>query len=196
MGRGGSNPAALAVRDRPPTLLRIAAGSKLFFGNVIKRLIGKTDYVRTPKTPPRLHLIRGNPSKRPVKTPKKPLKRTKKVSLKFRSIWGAGEVLVQANGGRAECGRDISQLDARALELLVEAYTEYRITAKHSMLRGIPTARKRRMGCDDQGTSGCGDEGGCLEADRAMLAEFGMSPASRAKVNIADRMMLIRWQSF
>nr|DAG65668.1 MAG TPA: hypothetical protein [Caudoviricetes sp.] len=27
----GQIPAALAVRDRPPTLLRIAAGSKTFF---------------------------------------------------------------------------------------------------------------------------------------------------------------------
>ncbi|HGW2395434.1 TPA: phage terminase small subunit P27 family, partial [Escherichia coli] len=31
-----------------------------------------------PKTPPRLHLIRGNPSKRPVKDPKKNAKKDEK----------------------------------------------------------------------------------------------------------------------
>ncbi|EEU9537426.1 hypothetical protein FXI37_23940 [Escherichia coli] len=31
LGGAGQIPAALAVRDRPPTLLRIAAGSKTFF---------------------------------------------------------------------------------------------------------------------------------------------------------------------
>ncbi|MXD42969.1 hypothetical protein FQ011_03655 [Escherichia coli] len=51
MRGAGQIPAALAVRDRPPTLLRIAAGSKTFFGNANKRLIGKTDYVRTPENP-------------------------------------------------------------------------------------------------------------------------------------------------
>lgn len=38
----------------------------------------------------------------------------------------------------------ISQLDARALELLVEAYTEYRHHCETLDVEGTPTARKRR----------------------------------------------------
>ncbi|HFP4212539.1 TPA: hypothetical protein ACHGHC_005477, partial [Escherichia coli] len=47
----GQISAALAAQYRRLTLLYIAAGSKTFFGNVNKRLIGKTDYVRTPENP-------------------------------------------------------------------------------------------------------------------------------------------------
>ncbi|WP_111982196.1 hypothetical protein, partial [Escherichia coli] len=50
-GGAGKIPAALAAQYRRLTFPRIAAGSKTFFGNAIKRLIGKTDYVRTPENP-------------------------------------------------------------------------------------------------------------------------------------------------
>ncbi|EPI8976525.1 hypothetical protein ACTC6A_004973, partial [Escherichia albertii] len=50
-GGAGQISAALAAQYRRLTLHHIAAGSKTFFGNVIKRLIGKTDYVRTLENP-------------------------------------------------------------------------------------------------------------------------------------------------
>lgn len=52
--RGGGGIKSLtpfALQDRRLTLPHIAAGSKTFFGNVNKRLIGKTDYVRTSENP-------------------------------------------------------------------------------------------------------------------------------------------------
>lgn len=51
-GEGGDQISATqAAQYRRLTLPHIAAGSKTFFGNVNKRLIGKTDYVRTSENP-------------------------------------------------------------------------------------------------------------------------------------------------
>ncbi|EFO3740634.1 hypothetical protein CU632_00325 [Escherichia coli] len=50
-GGAGQISATLAAQYRRLTLPHIAAGSKTFFGNVNKRLIGKTDYVRTSENP-------------------------------------------------------------------------------------------------------------------------------------------------
>ncbi|GJH75789.1 hypothetical protein ECZC06_53830 [Escherichia coli] len=63
----------------------------------------------------------------------------------------------------------ISQLDARALELLVEAYTEYRHHCETLDVEVMLPYGNAEWRCDDQGTSGCGDEGGCLEADGRCL---------------------------
>ena len=80
-----------------------------------------------PKTPPRLHLIRGNPSKRPVKDPKKTAKKDEKGLPKIPQHLGAqGKYWFRRMAEELNAEGIISQLDARALELLVEAYTEYR----------------------------------------------------------------------
>ncbi|KNA38762.1 phage terminase, small subunit [Escherichia coli M114] len=91
----------------------------------------------------------------------------------------------------------ISQLDTRALELLVEAYTEYRHHCETLDVEGY-TYRTETQNGDVMIKA---HPAAAMQADawkriRAMLAEFGMSPASRAKVNTPDRMMLIHWQSF
>lgn len=79
-----------------------------------------------PKTPPRLHLIRGNPSKRPVKDPKKAAKKDEKGLPKIPQHLGAqGKYWFRRMAEELNAEGIISQLDARALELLVEAYTEY-----------------------------------------------------------------------
>lgn len=80
-----------------------------------------------PKTPPRLHLIRGNPSKRPVKDHKKTAKKDEKGLPKIPQHLGAqGKYWFRRMAEELNAEGIISQLDARALELLVEAYTEYR----------------------------------------------------------------------
>lgn len=80
-----------------------------------------------PKTPPRLHLIRGNPSKRPVKDSKKTAKKDEKGLPKIPQHLGAqGKYWFRRMAEELNAEGIISQLDARALELLVEAYTEYR----------------------------------------------------------------------
>ncbi|WP_254852138.1 phage terminase small subunit P27 family [Xenorhabdus bovienii] len=79
----------------------------------------------------------------------------------------------------------MSQLDAKALELLVEAYIEYRHHCDTLEQAGYtyPT------------TSATGDTiikahpAAVMKADawkrlRAMLGEFGMTPSTRAKVNM------------
>ncbi|EEY6248443.1 hypothetical protein EWR95_19250 [Escherichia coli] len=50
-GGGIKSLTPFALQDRRLTLPHIAAGSKTFFGNVNKLLIGKTDYVRTSENP-------------------------------------------------------------------------------------------------------------------------------------------------
>ncbi|EEV6184631.1 hypothetical protein EGD75_22330 [Escherichia coli] len=50
-GGAGQISATLAAQYRRLTLPHIAAGSKTFFGNVNKLLIGKIDYVRTSENP-------------------------------------------------------------------------------------------------------------------------------------------------
>ena len=127
-----------------------------------------------PKIPPRLHLIRGNPSKRPVKDLKKTAKKDEK-GLWFRRM--AEELNAEGI---------ISQLDARALELLVEAYTEYRHHCETLDVEGY-TYRSETQNGDVLIKA---HPAAAMKADawkriRAMLAEFGMSPASRAKVNTA-----------
>ncbi|MFP0211193.1 P27 family phage terminase small subunit [Escherichia sp. WS1112] len=76
-----------------------------------------------PKTPPRLHLIRGNPSKRPVKDSKKTAKKDEKGLPKIPQHLGAqGKYWFRRMAEELNAEGIISQLDARALELLVEAY--------------------------------------------------------------------------
>lgn len=89
-----------------------------------------------PKTPPRLHLIRGNPSKRPVKDPKKTAKKDEKGLPKIPQHLGAqGKYWFRRMAEELNAEGIISQLDARALELLVEAYTEY-MTRRCSLSSG------------------------------------------------------------
>jgi P27 family predicted phage terminase small subunit len=86
----------------------------------------------------------------------------------------------------------MSQLDGRALELLVEAYTEYRHHCDTLDREGYTYAVYN----EDDGDERKDREirmikphpAAMMKADawkriRAMLAEFGMTPASRSKVN-------------
>ncbi|HFP5150265.1 TPA: phage terminase small subunit P27 family [Escherichia coli] len=140
-----------------------------------------------PKTPPRLHLIRGNPSKRPVKDHKKTAKKDEKGLPKIPQHLGAqGKYWFRRMAEELNAEGIISQLDARALELLVEAYTEYRHHCETLDVEGY-TYRTETQSGDVLIKA---HPAAAMKADawkriRAMLAEFGMSPASRAKVNIA-----------
>lgn len=140
-----------------------------------------------PKTSPRLHLIRGNPSKRPVKDHKKTAKKDEKGLPKIPQHLGAqGKYWFRRMAEELNAEGIISQLDARALELLVEAYTEYRHHCETLDVEGY-TYRTETQSGDVLIKA---HPAAAMKADawkriRAMLAEFGMSPASRAKVNIA-----------
>ena len=138
-----------------------------------------------PKTPPRLHLIRGNPSKRPVKDAKKTAKKDEKGLPKIPQHLGSqGKYWFRRMAEELNAEGIISQLDARALELLVEAYTEYRHHCDTLEVEGY-TYRTETQSGDVLIKA---HPAAIMKADawkrlRAMLGEFGMTPASRSKVN-------------
>ncbi len=135
-----------------------------------------------PRTPTHLRLVKGNPSKRPInKDEPKPAQRvpptpkhfTKQGKYWFRRL---GEQLVGIGV--------LTELDGKALEMLVDAYVDYRL-AKDAL---------ESEGAKKEITTTTGDArvkpsdflGECREARkeiRGWLQEFGMTPASRSKVN-------------
>ena len=143
-----------------------------------------------PKTPTHLRLVRGNPSKRPInKNEPQPPKGVPPVPKHFDK---QGKYWFKRMAEELDAIGVISQLDARALELLVEAYTEYRHHCETLVLEGYTYA----VYSDDDADEGKEREirmikphpAAMMKADawkrlRAMLAEFGMTPSSRSKVS-------------
>ncbi|EBQ8223279.1 phage terminase small subunit P27 family [Salmonella enterica subsp. houtenae] len=143
-----------------------------------------------PKTPTHLRLVRGNPSKRPInKNEPQPPKGVPPVPKHFDK---QGKYWFKRMAEELDAIGVISQLDARALELLVEAYTEYRHHCETLDREGYTYA----VYSDDDADEGKKREirmikphpAAMMKADawkrlRAMLAEFGMTPSSRSKVS-------------
>lgn len=143
-----------------------------------------------PKTPTHLRLVRGNPSKRPInKNEPQPPKGVPPVPKHFDK---QGKYWFKRMAEELDAIGVISQLDARALELLVEAYTEYRHHCETLDREGYTYA----VYSDDDDDEGKEREirmikphpAAMMKADawkrlRAMLAEFGMTPSSRSKVS-------------
>ncbi|EKM0887305.1 phage terminase small subunit P27 family [Salmonella enterica] len=143
-----------------------------------------------PKTPTHLRLVRGNPSKRPInKNEPQPPKGVPPVPKHFDK---QGKYWFKRMAEELDAIGVISQLDARALELLVEAYTEYRHHCETLDREGYTYA----VYSDDDADEGKKREirmikphpAAMMKADawkrlRAMLAEFGMTTSSRSKVS-------------
>ncbi|HAX9891259.1 TPA: phage terminase small subunit P27 family [Escherichia coli] len=143
-----------------------------------------------PKTPTHLRLVRGNPSKRPINNNEpQPPKGVPPVPKHFDK---QGKYWFKRMAEELDAIGVISQLDARALELLVEAYTEYRHHCETLDREGYTYA----VYSDDDADEGKVREirmikphpAAMMKADawkrlRAMLAEFGMTPSSRSKVS-------------
>lgn len=134
------------------------------------------------KTPTHINKLKGNPGKRAVNKkepkPKNGVPNTPRYLKKMPKYWF--EVLCKELDDIGV----LTNLDSKALELLVEAYSEYR---NH---------------CDvleAEGYSYKTDDGlikahpvAAMKADawkrvKAMLAEFGMTPSSRAKVSVISK---------
>ena len=135
-----------------------------------------------PKTPSHLVLVRGNPSKRPINQnepkPEKGIPNTPKHLDKMGKYWFQQIAQELDNIGV------LTQLDAKALELLIEAYTEYRRHCETLDTEGY-TYRVETQTGDGMMRA---HPAAAMKADawkriRAMLSEFGMTPASRSKVN-------------
>ncbi|NCG55135.1 phage terminase small subunit P27 family [Serratia fonticola] len=143
-----------------------------------------------PKTPTHLRLVRGNPSKRAInKNEPKPPTGVPPTPKHFDK---QGKYWFKRMAEELDALGVMSQLDGRALELLVEAYTEYRHHCDTLDREGYTYAVYSEEDADE------GKEreirmikphpAAMMKADawkriRAMLAEFGMTPASRSKVN-------------
>ncbi|MCL5502103.1 phage terminase small subunit P27 family [Escherichia coli] len=144
-----------------------------------------------PKTPSHLRLVRDNPSKRPInKDEPKPPKGVPPTPKHFDK---QGKYWFKRMAEELDVVGVLSELDARALELLVEAYTEYRHHCETLEREGYTYA----VYSEDDGDERKEREirmikahpAAIMKADawkrlRAMLAEFGMTPASRSKVSI------------
>ncbi|CAI1071885.1 phage terminase small subunit P27 family [Serratia fonticola] len=143
-----------------------------------------------PKTPTHLRLVRGNPSKRAInKNEPKPPSGVPPTPKHFDK---QGKYWFKRMAEELDALGVMSQLDGRALELLVEAYTEYRHHCDTLDREGYTYA----VYSEDDGDERKDREirmikphpAAMMKADawkriRAMLAEFGMTPASRSKVN-------------
>lgn len=136
-----------------------------------------------PKTPTHLRLVKGNPSKRALnKNEPKPPSGVPPIPKHFDK---RGKYWFKRMGEELDAVGVMSTLDAKALELLVEAYTEYRHHCEvldeegYTYQTGSATGEKIVKA----------HPAAAMKADawkriRAMLSEFGMTPASRSKVEI------------
>lgn len=136
-----------------------------------------------PKTPTHLRLVKGNPSKRAInKNEPKPPSGVPQIPKHFDK---RGKYWFKRMGEELDAVGVMSTLDAKALELLVEAYTEYRHHCEvldeegYTYQTGSATGEKIVKA----------HPAAAMKADvwkriRAMLSEFGMTPASRSKVEI------------
>ncbi len=135
-----------------------------------------------PKTPTHLRLVRGNPSKRPINNNEpKPPKGVPPVPKHFDK---QGKYWFKRMAEELDAIGVISQLDGRALELLVEAYTEYRHHCDTLEVEGYTYRTETQTG----DVMIKAHPAAIMKADawkrlRAMLSEFGMTPASRSKVS-------------
>ncbi|MCV9379984.1 MULTISPECIES: phage terminase small subunit P27 family [Hafnia] len=136
-----------------------------------------------PKTPTHLRLVKGNPSKRAInKNEPNPPSGVPPIPKHFDK---RGKYWFKRMGEELDAVGVMSTLDAKALELLVEAYTEYRHHCEvldeegYTYQTGSATGEKIVKA----------HPAAAMKADawkriRAMLSEFGMTPASRSKVEI------------
>ena len=136
-----------------------------------------------PKTTTHLRLVKGNPSKRAInKNEPKPPSGVPPIPKHFDK---RGKYWFKRMGEELDAVGVMSTLDAKALELLVEAYTEYRHHCEvldeegYTYQTGSATGEKIVKA----------HPAAAMKADawkriRAMLSEFGMTPASRSKVEI------------
>ncbi|MCC3705216.1 phage terminase small subunit P27 family [Rouxiella badensis] len=142
-----------------------------------------------PKTPTRLVLVKGNPSKRAInKNEPKPPSGVPPIPKNLDKM---GKYWFKRIGEELDVIGVMTSLDGKALELLVEAYTEYRHHCETLEREGYTYAVYDEEGKDeDQERSirmikphpAVAMKSDARKFVRAMLAEFGMSPASRSKV--------------
>lgn len=134
-----------------------------------------------PKTPTHLALVKGNPSKRAVnkKEPKPP----SGVPPVPKRLDKMGKYWFKRIGQELDAVGVMTTLDGKALELLIEAYTEYRQHCDVLTEEGYTYKTVSATGEDIvKAHPAAVMKSDAWKRIRAMLSEFGMTPASRSKV--------------
>ncbi|MCU6671159.1 phage terminase small subunit P27 family [Enterobacteriaceae bacterium H4N4] len=134
-----------------------------------------------PKTPTHLVLVKGNPSKRAIKKNEpKPPSGVPPIPKHFDKM---GKYWFKRIGDDLDAIGVMTTLDGKALELLIEAYTEYRhhceVLAEEGYTYISTSATGEKMVKAHPAAVMKSD---AWKRIRAMLGEFGMTPASRSKV--------------
>jgi len=134
-----------------------------------------------PKTPTHLALVKGNPSKRAVnKKEPKPPSGVPPIPKHFDKM---GKYWFKRIGEELDAVGVMTTLDGKALELLIEAYTEYRQHCDVLAEEGYTYKTVSATGEDIvKAHPAAVMKSDAWKRIRAMLAEFGMTPASRSKV--------------
>jgi len=134
-----------------------------------------------PKTPTHLALVKGNPSKRGInkKEPKPP----SGVPPIPKHLDKMGKYWFKRIGEELDAVGVMTTLDGKALELLIEAYTEYRQHCDVLTEEGYTYKTVSATGEDIvKAHPAAVMKSDAWKRIRAMLSEFGMTPASRSKV--------------
>ena len=134
-----------------------------------------------PKTPTHLALVKGNPSKRTInKAEPKPASGVPPVPKHFDKM---GKYWFKRIGEELDAVGVMTTLDGKALELLIEAYTEYRQHCDVLAEEGYTYKTVSATGEDIvKAHPAAVMKSDAWKRIRAMLGEFGMTPASRSKV--------------
>lgn len=134
-----------------------------------------------PKTPTHLALVKGNPSKRSAnKAEPKPASGVPPVPKHFDKM---GKYWFKRIGEELDAVGVMTTLDGKALELLIEAYTEYRQHCDVLAEEGYTYKTVSATGEDIvKAHPAAVMKSDAWKRIRAMLGEFGMTPASRSKV--------------
>lgn len=138
-----------------------------------------------PKAPSHLRLVRGNPSKRPITkgTQAPPVKGGKTPAFLSKNEQNWYKKIINQLIER----EILTELDLKAVEMLVKAYSDYRTI--NSVLESDGIIQKVVTTTGDTRTKPSPFLGEAREARKelkAWLQEFGMTPASRSKVNVNE----------
>jgi P27 family predicted phage terminase small subunit len=135
-----------------------------------------------PKTPTALRLVKGNPSKRAInKAEPKPPSGVPPIPKHFNK---QEKYWFKRIGEELDCSNVITKLDGMALELLIGAYVEWRkhrdIIDQVGETYNVTNMQGKTLVKAHPQVAMMSDAWKRL---RAMMSEFGMTPAARSKVS-------------
>lgn len=138
-----------------------------------------------PPTPTSLKLLRGNPGKRALNKQEPTPDSLEKgppawLDARAKSLWRELEPMLTRT-------RVLTEADRRSLELLCDAYSEYRAAREFCRKNGTSYEAETDRGRSvTRVRAEVGIYQDAWKRVRAMLQEFGMTPAARSKVKVVQ----------